>query len=235
MKIENGIAELYEGKTNAVLYRDTVRCELVEYSLSQLLDLLAEMCRKAVEIALDRDHAAAQVSRLQQTAERLYRQAVRAANERQDDLALQALAWQVAILDGLPGLRDQEAALRDHEEMLLAAERKIRDKVEEFRIHQETIVEHFNRTDVRACIASAFAEIRGEIRDADIAFRRAKDDVENLETQVTALNEPSWSNGNEDRPGNSELKLQLDNSSWQAAAQKELARIKEQGTAEQQR
>jgi phage shock protein A len=228
MEIENGIAELYEHKMNAALYRDTVRSEQVEYSHTQLLDLLTELCRKAAEIALDRDHAAAQVSRLRQAAVRLHRQAMQAAKERQDGLALQALAWQAAILDGLPGLQDQEDALRAHEDMLLAAERGIRDKVEEFRIQRETIVEHFDRTDVRACIASAFAGIRSEIRDADIAFRRAKDDAENLETQVSVLNGPSLSNGNEDPPANGELKLQLDMSSWHAAAEKELVRIKEQ-------
>ncbi len=186
---EKGIVELYEDKMNAALDRDCDDRGMVEYSSVQLLDLLAEVGQKAGKIAVDKNHAATQLSRLRRGAKRLRQQAEQAEWEHREDLARQALIHREAILARLPDMEEEEAALRDHGDKLSDAERGMRDTIEKFRAREERLLGSGHQMHIQAGIADIFAKIRNEIENADIAARLAEDDVTNLKSQAHALHD----------------------------------------------
>jgi phage shock protein A len=189
MESAKGIAELYEKKMNAALDRDADEREMVEYSFAQLLDLLAEVGQRAREITVDEDHAAAQLSGLLTGAERLRQQAEQAERARREDLAWQALTQREAIRVRLPDMQREEEALRHQGKKLSAAEDGIREKIDEFRAQEETLLGTGRGTLVRTGIDRIFADIRNEIEDADIAACLAEDNVTNLKSQARALHD----------------------------------------------
>jgi phage shock protein A len=142
--------------------------ELADYSYSQLQDLLTEVHRGAAQVEAGREHAERRVSELRHAADRLAGQAERAVQAGRDDLARQALARRAAILARASGMRDQRDALLAEERKLQAAERRLREKVEEFGVRKETIKATYTAARAQASIAEAFAGISGEVADADL-------------------------------------------------------------------
>jgi phage shock protein A len=221
-----GIVELYEDKMNAALDRDCDDRGMVEYSSVQLLDLLAEVCQKAGKIAVDKSHAATQLGRLRRGVERLHQLAEQAERERREDLARQALIHREAILARLPDMEEEEAALRDHGDKLSDAERGMRDKIEEFRAQEETLLGSGHQLHIQAGIADIFGKIRNEIENADIAVRLAEDDVTNLKSQAHALHDLIMSRRNDAPAAGGWPQWDFDEISAEAMVEKELAEIR---------
>lgn len=223
-----GIAELYEEKMNAALERETDDRRMVEYAFVQLLDLQAEVGQKSGEIAVDKDHAAAQLSTLRRAAERLRQQAEQAERERREDLARQALTDREAIRARLRNMEEEEAALRAHGDNLSAAERGIREKIEKFQTEKETLLARDRRMYIRASIADIFAKVRNEIGDADIAARLAEDDVTNLKCQARELHDLIMPSRNDAQAAGGWPRWDFDEVDAEAMVEKELAKIRRQ-------
>ena len=233
MGITRRIAELYGMKMNAVLDRATDPREMLDYSYSQLRDLLAEVRRGAAEIAAARKRADLQVSGLQRVTERLAAQAEQAVAAGREDLARQALARRTAILSQVTGLRDQQAALAAEAASLSAAEQRLEAKVEAFRLEKETIKAVYTAAQAHASIAEAFAGISGEVGDADLAAGRAADRTAEMGARATVLEDLAAPGPLATSSGlGDELQAQLDEISTQAAVEEELARIKKRLASE---
>lgn len=230
MGVARRLAELYEVKMNAALDRATDPREMVDYSYTQLQELLAEVRRGTADIAASRTRAERQVSGLQRAAGRLGEQAEQAVAAGREDLARQALARRTALLAQVCGLQDQQAALRAEEDKLSAAERRLQAKIEAFRIQKETIKAAYTAARAHASIAEAFAGISGEVGDVDTATGRAEDQAADLQARASALDgllSSGAPGGGASALSDEELQAQLDAISTKAAVDEELARIKE--------
>lgn len=239
MGVARRIAELYEIKMNAALDRATDPREMLDYSYTQLQDLLAEVRRGTAEIAASRIRAELQVRGLQRTADRLQEQAEQAVAADRDDLARQALARRTAVLTQLTGLRDEQSTLLAEEQELSAVERRLQTKIEAFRFQKETIKAAYTAARAHASIAEAFAGISGDVGEVDMATRRAEDQAAQLQARATALNGLLASGnvgGGAAALSDEQLQAQLDAISMRAAVDEELAEIKERlasGSAQQ--
>jgi len=204
--------------------------ELVDYSYAQLLELLAEVHHDTAEVAASRRRAELRVSELRRAADRLGEQAEQAVAAAREDLARQALARRTAILAQVSGLRAQQDVLLAEEQKLSAAERGLRAKVEEFRIQKETVKAAYTAARVQASIAEAFSGISGEVREADMAARRAEDEAADLEARASALDDllpPGALETGAAVLSDEQLQAQLDEISTRAEVEEELARIRE--------
>jgi len=225
MGIAHRIAELYAAKMNAVLDRACDPRELADYSYVELQDLLTEVHRGAVQVAVGRERAERRVSELQHAADRLNEQAEQAVQAGREDLARQALARRAAILAEVSAMREQHAALLAEERKLQAAERRLRAKVEEFGVRKETIKAAYTAAQARASITEALAGISGEVADADRAAGRAEEQAAGLEARAAVLGgllTPDAAVLSDER-----LTEQLDEISRRAEVEDELARIRE--------
>ena len=217
------IAELYEAKMHAVLDRVANPRELADYSYTQLRELLAEVARDTVQVAGSRKHAEWRVSELRRSADRLCDQAEQAMAAGQPDLAWQALSRRAALRVQVCGLRDQQNALLAAARKLTAAERQLRAKVEEFGVQKETIKAACTAARAQASIAEAFARISGDVTNADVAARWAEDEAAGLEARASALDDVLLrAAGASDK----RLQAQLDQISTHAEVDEELARLR---------
>ena len=229
MGVARRIAELYKVKMNAALDRATDPREMLDYTYLQLQDLLAEVRRSTAELAAGRTRAQAQVAGLQRTADRLEQQAEQAVAGGRQDLARQALARRTAVLTQAADLSEQQAMLRGEEERLSAAQRRLQDKIEAFRLRKETVKAAYTAAQANASIAEAFAGISGDVGDADVAARRAEDRAADLDARAKALQDLATpgSVGGFTAVAGDDLQAQLDEISTRAAVDEELARIKD--------
>ncbi len=217
------IAELYEAKMNAVLDRVANPRELADYSHTQLRELLAVVQRDTVQVASSRRHGERRVSELRHSADRLGEQAEQVMAAGRPDLAWQALCRRAALRVQVCGLRDQQNALLAAERKLSAAELQLRAKVEECGVQTETIKAACTAARAQASIAKAFAGICGDVTSADVAARWAEDEAAGLEARASALDDVLLRAAG---VSDERLQAQLDRISTHAEVDEELARLR---------
>lgn len=225
------IAELYEVKVNALLDRAEDPRQVLDYSYTQQQELLLRIRRAIIDVAAARSRAAVQESQLRNSAGRLRQQAQQAVAADQEELARQALALRTATLAQADDLAAEQTALRADEERLSAAVARLRQKVEAFRVHKETLKARYTAAQAAASAGLVLGGISEEMSDVDLATRRAEDTTARLQARADALDAMLATGGPADVTGlasDQEIQAQLDAVTTQAAVQEELAAIKDE-------
>jgi phage shock protein A len=148
--------------------------EALDYSYERRLEMLPRVRRGVADVATSRKRVELQVSRLQQSAAKLVRQAQDALDAGWEDLARDAQTQEAAVREQLSELRHQLAALRGEEERLTAASQRLQAKVDAFRTRKETIKASYTADEASRSVREAFAEIGEDAGDLEVTDAEAE-------------------------------------------------------------
>ncbi len=231
MSIGRRIAQLYEVTVNALLGRVADPREALDYSYRQQQDLLLRLRHDLEEVAATKMRAGLQESQLRDTAARLGRQARLAASAGQEESARRQLAVRTATLARAGELEAGEAALREDEEKLSTAVRRLRARTEAFAVHMEAVKARYTLAEAAGNTSQLSGEIWAELDRVQQAIRRAEEVTVRIEARVSALAGLLAAGAFADvtgLPGDDGLQAQSSAAATRAAVEEELARIRDQ-------
>jgi len=206
--------------------------ETLDYSYQTQLELLQKVRRGVADVATSRKRVELQLNQLQQSADKLDRQARDALGGGREDLAREALTRKSGLQQQLGDLQTQHAQLQGEEEKLVRASQRLQAKVDAFRTRKETIKATYSAAEAQTRINEAFTGIGEEMGDVGLAIQRAEDKTAQMQARAGAVDELIASGVLEDQTGQTkdDITLELERLASTSDVENELARMKAQLT-----
>jgi phage shock protein A len=228
MGVMKRVQLVFRAKANKALDRLEDPRETLDYSYQQQLELLQKVRRGVADVATSRKRLELQVNQLQQSADKLTRQAQDALAAGREDLAREALQRKAGINSQLNDLQAQYAALQGEEEKLTGAAQRLQAKVDAFRTKKETIKATYTAAEAQSRISEAFTGISEEMGDVGLAIQRAEDKTEQLKARAGALDELMASGALDDMVSGprDDIQAELDRMGASTGVDHELAQMK---------
>jgi phage shock protein A len=189
MSVMKRVSMMFRAKTNKVLDRMEDPRETLDYSYQTQLELLQKVRRGVADVATSRKRVELQINQLQQSSDKLDRQARDALAVGREDLARDALTRKAGIQGQLNELNVQYTSLQGEEEKLTGASQRLQAKVDAFRTKKETIKATYTAAEAQTRINEAFTGISEEMGDVGMAIQRAEDKTEQMKARAGALDE----------------------------------------------
>jgi phage shock protein A len=189
MGVMKRVQLVFRAKANKALDRMEDPRETLDYSYQQQLELLQKVRRGVADVATSRKRVELQVNQLQQSSDRLDRQARDALSAGREDLAREALQRKAGLASQLTDLQTQYASLQGEEEKLSGAAQRLQTKVDAFRTRKETIKATYTAAEAQTRISEAFTGISEEMGDVGLAIQRAEDKTEQMKARAGAIDE----------------------------------------------
>src|SRR5450759_1685534 len=139
MGVMRRVSTIFRAKANKALDRMEDPRETLDYSYQTQLELLQKVRRGVADVATSRKRVELQINTLQQSSDKLDRQARDSLSAGREDLAREALVRKSAAASQLHHLNVQYASLQGEEEKLTNASQRLQAKVDAFRTRKETI------------------------------------------------------------------------------------------------
>jgi phage shock protein A len=239
MSVMKRVSMMFRAKTNKVLDRMEDPRETLDYSYQTQLELLQKVRRGVADVATSRKRVELQMNQLQQSSDKLDRQARDALSVGREDLARDALTRKAGLQSQLNELNTQYTTLQGEEERLTGASQRLQAKVESFRTRKETIKATYTAAEAQTRINEAFTGISEEMGDVGLAIQRAEDKTEQMKARAGALDELMASGAIDDVVSGprDDIQLELDRMGASHDVDAELARLKgelSQGSAPRQ-
>ena len=121
MGVMKRVSTIFRAKANKALDKMEDPRETLDYSYQTQLELLQKVRRGVADVATSRKRVELQMNQVQQSADKLDRQARDALAAGREDLAREALTRKAGVQGQLTDLRTQYASLQGEEEKLTAA------------------------------------------------------------------------------------------------------------------
>jgi phage shock protein A len=239
MSVMKRVSMMFRAKTNKVLDRMEDPRETLDYSYQTQLELLQKVRRGVADVATSRKRVELQMNQLQQSSDKLDRQARDALSVGREDLARDALTRKSGLQSQLNELNTQYTTLQGEEERLTGASQRLQAKVESFRTKKETIKATYTAAEAQTRINEAFTGISEEMGDVGLAIQRAEDKTEQMRARAGALDELMASGAIDDMVSGprDDIQAELDRMGASHDVDAELARMKgelAQGSAPRQ-
>jgi phage shock protein A len=239
MSVMKRVSMMFKAKTNKVLDRMEDPRETLDYSYQTQLELLQKVRRGVADVATSRKRVELQMNQLQQSSDKLDRQARDALSVGREDLARDALTRKSGLQSQLSELNTQYTTLQGEEERLTGASQRLQAKVESFRTKKETIKATYTAAEAQTRINEAFTGISEEMGDVGLAIQRAEDKTEQMKARAGALDELMASGAIDDMVSGprDDIQAELDRMGASHDVDAELARLKgelSQGSAPRQ-
>jgi phage shock protein A len=228
MSVMKRVSMMFRAKTNKVLDRMEDPRETLDYSYQTQLELLQKVRRGVADVATSRKRVELQMNQLQQSSDKLDRQARDALSVGREDLARDALTRKAGLQSQLNELNTQYTTLQGEEERLTGASQRLQAKVESFRTKKETIKATYTAAEAQTRINEAFTGISEEMGDVGLAIQRAEDKTEQMKARAGALDELMASGAIDDMVSGprDDIQLELDRMGASHDVDAELARMK---------
>jgi phage shock protein A len=228
MSVMKRVSMMFRAKTNKVLDRMEDPRETLDYSYQTQLELLQKVRRGVADVATSRKRVELQMNQLQQSSDKLDRQARDALSVGREDLARDALTRKSGLQSQLNELNTQYTTLQGEEERLTGASQRLQAKVESFRTKKETIKATYTAAEAQTRINEAFTGISEEMGDVGLAIQRAEDKTEQMRARAGALDELMASGAIDDMVSGprDDIQLELDRMGASHDVDAELARLK---------
>jgi len=228
MSVMKRVSMMFRAKTNKVLDRMEDPRETLDYSYQTQLELLQKVRRGVADVATSRKRVELQMNQLQQSSDKLDRQARDALSVGREDLARDALTRKAGLQSQLNELNTQYTTLQGEEERLTGASQRLQAKVESFRTKKETIKATYTAAEAQTRINEAFTGISEEMGDVGLAIQRAEDKTEQMRARAGALDELMASGAIDDMISGprDDIQLELDRMGASHDVDAELARLK---------
>jgi phage shock protein A len=189
MGVMKRVQLVFRAKANKALDRMEDPRETLDYSYQQQLELLQKVRRGVADVATSRKRLELQLNQLQQSADKLTRQAQDSLAAGREDLAREALQRKAGVQSQIDDLQVQYASLQSEEEKLTGAAQRLQAKVDAFRTRKETIKATYTAAEAQTRISEAFTGISEEMGDVGLAIQRAEDKTEQMKARAGAIDE----------------------------------------------
>jgi phage shock protein A len=189
MGVMKRVSTIFRAKANKALDRMEDPRETLDYSYQTQLELLQKVRRGVADVATSRKRLELQMNQVQQTSEKLDRQARDALASGREDLAREALTRKAGVQTQLTDLQTQYVSLQGEEEKLTQASQRLQAKVDAFRIKKETIKATYTAAEAQTRINEVFTGISEEMSDVGLAIQRAEDKTEQMKARAGAIDE----------------------------------------------
>jgi phage shock protein A len=189
MGVMKRVQMVFRAKANKALDRMEDPRETLDYSYQTQLELLQKVRRGVADVATSRKRVELQVNQLQQSSNKLDRQARDSLAAGREDLAREALTRKAGIQSQLEDLQTQYASLQGEEEKLTLASQRLQAKVDAFRTRKETIKATYTAAEAQTRINEAFTGISEEMGDVGLAIQRAEDKTAQMQARAGAIDE----------------------------------------------
>jgi phage shock protein A len=228
MSVMKRVSMMFRAKANKALDRMEDPRETLDYSYQTQLELLQKVRRGVADVATSRKRVELQMNQLQQSSDKLDRQARDALSVGRDDLARDALTRKSGLQSQLNDLNTQYTTLQGEEERLTGASQRLQAKVESFRTKKETIKATYTAAEAQTRINEAFTGISEEMGDVGLAIQRAEDKTEQMKARAGALDELMASGAIDDMVSGprDDIQAELDRMGASHDVDAELARLK---------
>ncbi len=130
MSVMKRVSMIFRAKANKALDRMEDPRETLDYSYQTQLELLQKVRRGVADVATSRKRVELQINQLQQSSDKLDRQARDALAVGREDLARDALTRKAGVQSQLSDLNMQYTSLQGEEEKLTGASQRLQAKVE---------------------------------------------------------------------------------------------------------
>jgi phage shock protein A len=228
MGVMKRVTMVFRAKANKALDRMEDPRETLDYSYQTQLELLQKVRRGVADVATSRKRVELQVNQLQQSSDKLDRQARDSLAAGREDLAREALTRKAGIQTQLADLQQQYASLQGEEEKLTQASQRLQAKVDAFRTRKETIKATYTAAEAQTRINEAFTGISEEMGDVGLAIQRAEDKTAQMKARAGALDELMASGAMDDLVGgpHDDIQAELDRMGASSGVDNELERMK---------
>jgi phage shock protein A len=189
MGVMKRVSVLFRTKANKALDRIEDPRETLDYSYQTQLELLQKVRRGVADVATSRKRVELQMNTLQQSSDKLDRQARDSLAAGREDLAREALTRKAGVTSQISDLQTQYASLQGEEEKLTGASQRLQTKVDSFRTRKETIKATYTAAEAQTRINEAFTGISEEMGDVGMAIQRAEDKTEQMKARAGAIDE----------------------------------------------
>ncbi|MEM2990242.1 MAG: PspA/IM30 family protein [Halobacteria archaeon] len=189
MSLINRISTAIKAKVHKILETFEDPRETLDYSYEKQLELLQKVKRGIAEVVTSKKRLELQKAKLEETVNKLNAQAREAVALGRDDLAKLALERKRQTMEQIDAISAQIAQLDLEEQKLIASERRLSAKVEEFRTRKETIKAIYTAAEAQVKITEAVTGISEEMEDIGITIQRAEDKTEKMKARAAALEE----------------------------------------------
>src|SRR6202035_1419590 len=228
MGVMKRVSLIFKSKANRALDRMEDPRETLDYSYQTQLELLQKVRRGVADVATSRKRIELQINQLQQSSDKLDRQARDALAAGREDLARDALTRKAGVAGQLSDLNTQYQSLQAEEEKLTGASQRLQAKVDAFRTRKETIKATYTAAEAQTRINEAFTGISEEMGDVGLAIQRAEDKTAQMQARAGAIDELLASGALEDHVGGGQdyIQAELDKLGASSDVDGELARMK---------
>ncbi len=229
MGVMKRVSTIFRAKANKALDKLEDPRETLDYSYERQLELLQKVRRGVADVATSRKRVELQMNQLQQSSDRLDRQARDALAAGREDLAREALSRKAGVQSQVNDLRGQYESLQGEEEKLTAASQRLQAKVDAFRVRKETIKATYTAAEATTKINEVFTGISEEMSDVGLAIQRAEDKTEQMRARAGAIDELMASGALSDSLGGpppDDIQAELDRMGASYSVDSELARMK---------
>ncbi len=239
MGVMKRVSLIFKSKANRALDKMEDPRETLDYSYQTQLELLQKVRRGVADVATSRKRVELQINQLQQSSDKLDRQARDALSAGREDLARDALTRKAGVQTQMSDLNTQYTSLQGEEEKLTGASQRLQAKVDAFRTKKETIKATYTAAEAQTRINEAFTGISEEMGDVGMAIQRAEDKTEQMKARAGAIDELMASGALDDVVSGprDDIQAELDRMGAGHDVDAELARMKtelEQGSAPRQ-
>jgi phage shock protein A len=228
MSVMKRVSMMFRAKANKALDRMEDPRETLDYSYQTQLELLQKVRRGVADVATSRKRVELQINQLQQSSDKLDRQARDALAVGREDLARDALTRKAGVASQLNELNVQYTSLQGEEEKLTGASQRLQAKVDAFRTKKETIKATYTAAEAQTRINEAFTGISEEMGDVGLAIQRAEDKTEQMKARASAIDELMASGALDDMVGGprDDIQAELDRMGAGSGVEAELERLK---------
>jgi phage shock protein A len=228
MGVMKRVQLVFRAKANKALDKMEDPRETLDYSYQTQLELLQKVRRGVADVATSRKRIELQVNQLQQSSDKLDRQARDALGGGREDLAREALTRKSGVQSQLADLQTQYSSLQAEEEKLTNASQRLQAKVDAFRTRKETIKATYTAAEAQTRINEAFTGISEEMGDVGMAIQRAEDKTEQMKARAGAIDELMASGALEDVVSGprDDIQAELDRIGATTGVDSELERMK---------
>jgi phage shock protein A len=228
MSVMKRVSMMFRAKANKALDRMEDPRETLDYSYQTQLELLQKVRRGVADVATSRKRVELQINQLQQSSDKLDRQARDALAVGREDLARDALTRKAGVQSQLNDLNVQYTSLQGEEEKLTGASQRLQAKVDAFRTKKETIKATYTAAEAQTRINEAFTGISEEMGDVGLAIQRAEDKTEQMKARASAIDELMASGALDDMVGGprDDIQAELDRMGAGSGVEAELERLK---------
>jgi phage shock protein A len=234
MGLMSRFSNLFKAKTSIVLDKLEKPEEMLDYSFEKQRELLNRLRRDVAEVVTAKKRLEMQKAKLVANTSTLDDQARRALDSNLEDLARLALERKNAILQQVASMDNQINDIQMQQQKLEDTEKRLSNKVEEFKTRKEVIKAQYSSAEAQVRIKESVTEI-SEMSDVGVSLNRAEEKAQKMQAKAQALDEmidsgvltdytiPSGSGGGD-------IEAELDKVALKSSVDDELKKLKAERT-----